>query len=314
MAAFTDARIAALKAGLELTPDQAKNWPAFEQALRDMAQLRIQRMQARASAASQQQGQTLRPTPFDRLARRADDMAKSSAALKQIADAGAPLYQSLNDEQKDRFMMLARMLRPHHRCTRATKIMAGAGVRARLWQRRRRGGNRRGFEGRRFGPRRSAGRAFRCRMPSTTKARRRTLMLGKLPERPLDCPSRSGRQSGSRRTCPAAFAFLMIATGVSRASGPSAFFQASMPPSMWQARREAGVLRRLHRHGRALAERAVEHHALAGRRRQFVQHAAGADILRQIRIGRMQRAGNDAVLLALAFLAQIDDRDVGAAA
>jgi hypothetical protein len=41
-AAFVDARIAALKAGLELTPDQAKNWPMFEQALRDMAQLRAQ--------------------------------------------------------------------------------------------------------------------------------------------------------------------------------------------------------------------------------------------------------------------------------
>jgi zinc resistance-associated protein len=36
MAAFADARIAGLKAGLELTPDQAKNWPAFEQALRDI--------------------------------------------------------------------------------------------------------------------------------------------------------------------------------------------------------------------------------------------------------------------------------------
>ena len=47
LAAFTDARIAALKAGLELTPDQTKNWPAFEQALRDLGQLRIQRMQAR---------------------------------------------------------------------------------------------------------------------------------------------------------------------------------------------------------------------------------------------------------------------------
>ena len=47
MAAYTDARIAALKAGLELTPDQAKNWPAFEQALREMAQLRVGRMQAR---------------------------------------------------------------------------------------------------------------------------------------------------------------------------------------------------------------------------------------------------------------------------
>src|SRR5271154_6369209 len=65
IAAFTDARIAALNAGLELTPNQAKNWPAFEQALRDMAQLRIQRMQARQAAEqqSQAQSQTQTQTP-----------------------------------------------------------------------------------------------------------------------------------------------------------------------------------------------------------------------------------------------------------
>jgi len=108
--AFTDARIAALKAGLELTADQAKNWPPFEQALRDMAQSRIQRMQARVSG--QEQAPT---TPFDRLERRADNMAKRSAALKKIADAGAPLYQSLNDDQNQRFVKLARILRPHPR-------------------------------------------------------------------------------------------------------------------------------------------------------------------------------------------------------
>src|ERR1700691_5678174 len=56
MAAFTDARIAALKAGLELTPDQAKNWPPFESALRNMVQLRTARMQARL-ARNQSQGQ-----------------------------------------------------------------------------------------------------------------------------------------------------------------------------------------------------------------------------------------------------------------
>lgn len=110
MAAFTDARIAALKAGLELTPEQTKNWPPFEQAVRDMAQLRLQRMQARQAA-----DQTAPASPFDRLSRRADNMAKASAALKKVADAGAPLYQSLNDDQKGRFKMLARMLRPHHR-------------------------------------------------------------------------------------------------------------------------------------------------------------------------------------------------------
>jgi hypothetical protein len=114
MAAFTDARIAALKAGLELTPDQTKNWPAFEQALRDLGQLRIQRMQAREAARQQaEQGQPT-TTPFDRLSRRADGMSKTSTVLKRVADTGTPLYQSLNDAQKGRFKKLARLLRPHH--------------------------------------------------------------------------------------------------------------------------------------------------------------------------------------------------------
>jgi len=108
VSAFADARIAALKAGLELTPDQVKNWPPFEQAVRDMVQLRIQRIQARQSGDQQ-------PTsPFDRMERRADNMSMASAALKKVADAGAPLYQSLDDTQKARFMQLARILRPHH--------------------------------------------------------------------------------------------------------------------------------------------------------------------------------------------------------
>jgi zinc resistance-associated protein len=111
-AAFVDARIAALKAGLELTPDQAKNWPAFEQALRDMAKLRAERIAAR-EAREQNPSQT--PiAPFDRLSQRADNMAKASAVLKRIAETGQPLYMSLSDAQKGRYQKLARMLRPHH--------------------------------------------------------------------------------------------------------------------------------------------------------------------------------------------------------
>jgi hypothetical protein len=40
--AFTDARIAALKTALRLTPEQEKNWPAVEQALRDISKERRQ--------------------------------------------------------------------------------------------------------------------------------------------------------------------------------------------------------------------------------------------------------------------------------
>jgi LTXXQ motif family protein len=111
-AAYLDARIAALKAGLELTPDQAKNWPAFEQALREMAKLRAER---RAAREARELGQTQAPNaPLDKLAERADNKAKASAVLKQIAEAGKPLYMTLNDAQKERFQKLARMLRPHH--------------------------------------------------------------------------------------------------------------------------------------------------------------------------------------------------------
>ena len=109
VSAFADARIAALKAGLQLTTDQAKNWPQFEQAVRELVELRIQRLQALQGGDQRQP-----TTPFERLSQRADNMAKTSAALKKVADAGAPLYQSLNDDQKNRFVRLARMLRPHH--------------------------------------------------------------------------------------------------------------------------------------------------------------------------------------------------------
>lgn len=115
-AAFTDARIAALRAGLQLTPDQAQNWPAFEQALRETAQLRMQYRQARETQRQEEQtpeqGQAP-ANPFARLEQRADNLAKVSATLKKVADAGTPLYQSLTDAQKQRFMILAHMLRPH---------------------------------------------------------------------------------------------------------------------------------------------------------------------------------------------------------
>jgi zinc resistance-associated protein len=112
MRAFADARIAALRAGLELRPDQEKNWPPFEQALRAAAKDRIDRMQARQAAGDGDQAQA--SDPIERLKRVADAMSRRGASLKAIADTGAPLYQSLDDAQKNRFRILARFGRHHH--------------------------------------------------------------------------------------------------------------------------------------------------------------------------------------------------------
>jgi len=116
LAAFADARIAALHAGLQLNPDQEKSWPPFEQALREVAKMRIERL----SSARDEQTPA---SPIERLQRRADAMTTHGAALRRLADAAAPLYQSLDEAQKRRFAMLARFMRPgdgggmmrHHR-------------------------------------------------------------------------------------------------------------------------------------------------------------------------------------------------------
>src|SRR5215472_13031099 len=84
--AFGEARLAALKAGLVLTPEQEKNWPAFEQAGRD--------------------------DPVERMRQRATAMSDVGAALKKLADATDPLYKSLDENQKRRFAILNRLTGP----------------------------------------------------------------------------------------------------------------------------------------------------------------------------------------------------------
>ena len=105
-AAFVDARIAAVHAGLKLTPDQEKLWPPVETAVRDFAKLRIDRANARMKAENDQTDQQKADDPVARLRERADNMATSAAALKKIADAADPLYKTLDDGQKRRLAFL----------------------------------------------------------------------------------------------------------------------------------------------------------------------------------------------------------------
>jgi zinc resistance-associated protein len=103
IAAFSDARIAALKGALKLTPAQEKSWPAVEHALRDMSKERIAQREVRATVRQNTDA-------TERLRGRADALANRAAALRRLADAEKPLYQSLDETQKRRFGMAYRFV------------------------------------------------------------------------------------------------------------------------------------------------------------------------------------------------------------
>src|SRR6266853_1672358 len=107
-AAFTDARIAAVHAGLKLNADQEKLWPPVETAVRDFAKMRIDRANARINAQKDdsKDAQQKPDDPVARLRDRAETMATMATAMKKIADAADPLYKTLDDGQKRRLAAL----------------------------------------------------------------------------------------------------------------------------------------------------------------------------------------------------------------
>jgi hypothetical protein len=106
--AFADAKIAAVKAGLQLTPEQEKLWPPVEAAVKDMVKLRIDRAEARMKARDADRDRA-DVDPVQRMRDRADAMAATAGALKRVADAADPLYKSLDDGQKRRLSVLTHM-------------------------------------------------------------------------------------------------------------------------------------------------------------------------------------------------------------
>ena len=111
MNALTDARIAIVKATLQLTPDQEKYWSPIEQAIRQRAKDRLERLggvvertEGRADQGPLQNLQNR--NPIELMQRRADNMAQRAANLKKLADAWQPLYQTLSPDQKRRMAAL----------------------------------------------------------------------------------------------------------------------------------------------------------------------------------------------------------------
>ncbi len=132
--ALLNAKLAGLKAGLNLSADQEKLWGPFEAAVRDAAKMRMEHMQEmmermghmggmhhedmgqmheedmgeiqhEGMGEMQAQGESM--SPVDRLEEAADRLSQAGAALKKIADAAKPLYDSLDGEQKRIFAFLA---------------------------------------------------------------------------------------------------------------------------------------------------------------------------------------------------------------
>lgn len=98
-AAFLDARIAALHAGLTLTPDQEKMWPPVEQALRDLSKV--------VGMQRQKMHEKKRPLdPIEHLQIHSANMIARGEAMKKIADAIGPLYATFTEAQKHRLPIL----------------------------------------------------------------------------------------------------------------------------------------------------------------------------------------------------------------
>jgi zinc resistance-associated protein len=112
-AAFLDARIAALKAGLELNAEQEKNWPPLESAMRDLAKQRAERFAAWREQRTGSEDKDVEINPIDRLARASERLSARAADFGKLAAAAKPLYDSLDESQKRRFAVLFRSRMGH---------------------------------------------------------------------------------------------------------------------------------------------------------------------------------------------------------
>ena len=101
--ASLDAQLKSMKTSLKLTADQEKDWEPFESAVRDGGK-------ARVLALQKEQSDNL--SPMDRNLAKADRLAESQANLEKMIEAAKPLYASLDDAQKHKFIALGRMLVP----------------------------------------------------------------------------------------------------------------------------------------------------------------------------------------------------------
>jgi hypothetical protein len=99
---LTDARVAMIKAALQLTPDQEKYWPAVESAIRARAKNRQARLERLADLRDSPLEALHERNPIELMQRRAESLSQRAADLKKVAEAWEPLFKTLSDDQKNR--------------------------------------------------------------------------------------------------------------------------------------------------------------------------------------------------------------------
>jgi hypothetical protein len=138
-----DARIAKLKADLRLSDDQSRNWGSVQTALHDIGVNRANRYFQRdqrtdgrdanaprdansppprdanapppRDANDRDRDRGREPDAMDRMRREADYLTERANDLRKLADATSPLYGSLDDGQRRRFMEFLRKDRDDER-------------------------------------------------------------------------------------------------------------------------------------------------------------------------------------------------------
>ena len=108
MDALVDARVAAMQAGLKLTPEQQRYWPAVEQAVRDMAAARIARIERGREARADDRREAERPDFLESLERGSQRVDEYAERMKALASAMRPLWTSLDERQKRLLPVLIR--------------------------------------------------------------------------------------------------------------------------------------------------------------------------------------------------------------
>jgi hypothetical protein len=96
----SDANIDRIKAELNLTPEQEKNWPAFSSAMHYLGHNGADRLNLRIARAKRDPPDDI----IEQMRNEAQFLNDRAVDQRSVADAAEPLYTSLDDKQKQLFI------------------------------------------------------------------------------------------------------------------------------------------------------------------------------------------------------------------